>query len=140
MVRVAGVAQVEIKQLGLEHPPAPGSIRGCTPRERPHPLLVNHHMRLLVHEHLVAWPGVGARRDQVPHGTGGDVHGGFLAEHRRDLRLQRDHRGIVTPDIVADLGLAIARRISGVGRVTVSERKSSVGTAAAYPARPGSNR
>ena len=142
VVRVAGVAQVEIKQLGLEHAAGAGQHPRLHPCESGHTaLLVHHHVGLLVHEHLVAGPGVRAGRDQIPHGTGRDVHGGFLAEHRRDLRLQRDHRGIVTPDIVADFRLrhraAHLRRRPGNGVRTEVQRRH--GGSVSRP-EPGSNR
>ena len=59
-----------------------------------------------------------------------------MAEQRRDPLLEPVDRRVLAELVVADLGAAaIASRIAGVGRVTVSERRSMTGpavTAEAY--------
>jgi hypothetical protein len=50
-----------------------------------------------------------------------------VAEQGRDPLLQQVDRGVLAVDVVADLGPAMAWRMAGVGRLTVSLRRSTTG-------------
>ncbi len=143
MVRVAGVAQVEIEQLGLEHSAGAGQHPRLHAGESGHTaLLVHHHVRLLVHEHLVTWAGCSERAEiRFPIEPEGTYTAASLPSIAATSASSAITVGSSPQTSSPTSASAIARRISGVGRVTVSERKSSVRTAAAYPvAEPGSNR
>ena len=104
--------------------------------------LVDEDVRLGARDRLLAAAEVRELRDEVALGAAGDEEAGFLAEQLGGALLERVDRGVVAEDVVADSASAIARRISGDGRVTVSLRMSITGMRREYsrgrPARTGS--
>ena len=127
VVLVGRVAQPRLQlDRGRARPRSPAIIRVCTPDNAATPPgLVDDHVRQLVHQHLVAGPALAADRDLVAHRAGGHVEGRLLAEHRRPPRAPARSRWDRRPRRRRrPRRSAIAARMAGVGRVTVSERRS----------------
>ena len=88
--------------------------------------------RRLVHDDMAGGRGdrllaageVGHLGDEVAHRPGRDEQPSFLAEELGRPFLERVDGRIVVEHVVADLGRGHRRRISSVGFVTVSDRRS----------------
>ena len=82
---------------------------------------------------VVARPGQHAQRNLVGHRAAGQPERRLLAEQGRDALLQRIDGRILAELVVTDGRGGDGRTHSGVGRVTVSERRSIGGAPVAMP-------
>jgi hypothetical protein len=82
-------------------------------------------VRLGVEQHLRAARGEQPHGGLVGHRAAREEQRLLLAEQLRHARLEAAHGRVAVEDVVAHLASAMARRMAGVGRVTVSERRST---------------
>ncbi len=90
-----------------------------------------HHRQLVIQnmaarfaDHFLAMLGQQLDCDRVAHRPGGHKQPGFFAEISAAAFFEAVDGGIFAIHVVADLGIAMARRIAAVGLVTVSLRRS----------------
>ena len=83
------------------------------------------HVGELVGDELLAGADVQAHAELVGHRARRREERRLVAEQRGDALLQGADRRVLAEDVVADLGVRHRRRIAGVGRVRVSESRSS---------------
>ncbi|MEZ5740010.1 MAG: hypothetical protein R3E68_11545 [Burkholderiaceae bacterium] len=113
--------------VGTEHP-LRQSLRGVGGDRFGHdaghqagpPGLGAQHVRAVLGKQQVARLGMGLDRHQVAHRAGGQEQRGLLAEQRGHPLAERDDRGSSARCSSPTSARAIASRIAGVGRVSVS--------------------
>ena len=88
--------------------------------------LIVEDVGLLLDKDRVAGTAPARERHLIAHRAAGHEHGGLLTDHLGGQRLELRNGGIVAEYVIAEGGVrCIASHISGEGRVTVSERRST---------------